>query len=105
MRTSGQRSGADEAPQLLSHVSRVAELTISGAECVEALCTAGFRVRRRAVGQTVLVRAARTIVVPDRLVLSPELLEAILAEADLPVERFLWLLGEVSTKTEIPCDA
>jgi len=80
------------------------ELTISSAECVEALCTAGYRVRRRAAGQTLLVRDARTLVVPDRLVLSGDLLEAILAEADLSVERFVWLLGEVSTKTEIPCD-
>lgn len=80
------------------------KLTVSGVECVEALCTAGFRVRQRSAGQTLLERGARSIVVPDRLVLSPELLEAILAEADLSVERFVWLLGEVTTETEIPCD-
>lgn len=80
------------------------KLTVSGVECVEALCTAGFRVRRRSAGQTLLERGTRTLVVPDRLVLSPELLDAILTEADLSIERFVWLLGEVTTETEIPCD-
>lgn len=78
------------------------DLTVSGAECVEALCLAGFRVRRRTAGQTLLERDVRTLVVPDQLVLSEERLEAILAEADLSAERFLWLLGEVTTATEIP---
>ena len=80
------------------------KLTVSGAECVEALCLAGFRVRRRSAGQTLLERGKRTLVVPDRLVLSPELLDVILDEADLSVERFVWLLGEVTTETEIPCE-
>lgn len=80
------------------------QLTVSGAECVEALCTAGFRVRQRAAGQTLLARGDKTLVVPDRLVLSQELLEAILIGADLSVEKFIWLLGEVSTKDEIPID-
>ena len=71
---------------------------------MEALCLAGFRVRRRAAGQTLLVRDERTLVVPDRLVLSSELLDAVLSEADLSIERFVWLLGEVSTKTEIQCE-
>ena len=78
------------------------DLTISGVECVEALCAAGFRVRRRAAGQTVLEREAQTLVVPDRLVLPPEVLEGILSEADLSIDRFVWLLGEVTTDTEIP---
>jgi hypothetical protein len=80
----------------------VAELMVSGAECVEALCAAGFRVRRRAAGQTVLERAARTLIVPDRLVLPEQVLDSILTEADLSVDRFIWLLGEVTTETEIP---
>jgi hypothetical protein len=80
----------------------VTNLTISGAECVEALCAAGFRVRKRAAGQTVLERGARRLVVPDRLVLPPEILDELLAGADLSVERFVWLLGEVTTQTEIP---
>jgi hypothetical protein len=82
----------------------LSQITVSGAECVEALCTAGFRVRRRSAGQTLLERGTQTLVVPDRLVLSAELLEAILAEADLSVEKFVWLLGEVTTDTEIPCE-
>ena len=40
--------------------------------------------------------------VPDRLVLPPEVLEGILSEADLSIDRFVWLLGEVTTDTEIP---
>lgn len=82
----------------------MADLSISGVECVEALCTAGFRVRRRAAGNTVLVRDGRTLVVPDALVLSPVLLEAILVEADLSAERLIWLIGEINTETEIPCE-
>ena len=80
----------------------VADLTISGVECVEALCAAGFRVRRRSAGQTVLERGSRTLVVPDRLVLPPDVLDVILSEADLSVERFIWLLGEITTDSEIP---
>jgi hypothetical protein len=80
----------------------VADLTISGAECVEALCAAGFRVRTRTAGQTVLERGTRTLVVPDRLVLPAEVLESLLVEADLSVDKFVWLLGEITTETEIP---
>jgi hypothetical protein len=81
---------------------RVTNLTISGVECVEALCAAGFRVRRRAPGETVLERDTLTLVVPDRLVLPADVLAAILSEADLSEDRFTWLLGEVTTETEIP---
>lgn len=79
-------------------------LCISALECVEVLCMTGFKVRSRAAGYTVLARGARRIVVPDALVLSPTVLEAILDGADLSPERFLWLLGEVSTETEIAFD-
>lgn len=83
----------------------MADLSISGAECVEALCLAGFRVRRRAAGHTVLVRDGRTLVVPDALVLRNELVDQILEEADLSVERMLWLLGEVATEKEIQLES
>ena len=81
------------------------ELSISGVECVEALCAAGFRVRRRTAGRTVVARGGRLVVVPDALVLSNALLDAILEEADLSIEKLVWLMGEVSTETEIPWDA
>jgi hypothetical protein len=93
-------AGAAAAPRLLRRAA-VKQLMVSGAECVEALCAAGFRVRRRAAGQTVLERGSRTLVVPDRLVLPEEVLDTILTEADLSVDRFIWLLGEVTTETEI----
>jgi hypothetical protein len=82
----------------------VADLSISGAECVEALCIAGFRVRERAAGHTLLVRGTRVLVVPDALVLRAQVLDAILVEADLSVERLVWLLGEVATEKEIQCE-
>jgi hypothetical protein len=88
----------------LAQLTSVRELSISGVECVEALCAAGFRVRRRTAGRTVLARDGRLVVVPDALVLSPALLDSILEEADLSAEKLVWLMGEVSTETEIPCE-
>ena len=94
----------DRAGTMFAVDGAVADLSISGAECVEALCIAGFRVRRRAAGHTVLVRNGRMLVVPDALVLQPEVLDGILVDADLSVERFVWLLGEVATEKEILCE-
>lgn len=65
----------------------------------------GFKVRSRVAGYTVLARGDRRIVVPDALILSQPVLDAILDEADLSPERLLWLLGEVSTETELPFEA
>ena len=72
-------------------------MEISGAECVLALVIGGFRVKRRAAGRTVLVRGRQHVIVPDVLVLSREVLESILAEADFTHERFLALLAEEQT--------
>jgi hypothetical protein len=77
------------------------DLSISGSECVEALCLAGFRVRRHAEGATVLTRDGRTVVVPDSLTLVGDVLDRILDDADLPPERFLWLISEAPTTPEI----
>src|SRR5438132_11719105 len=79
-------------------------IAISGFECVQAPCLAGFRVKERLPGSTVLVRKGpvrQTIIVPDALVLHHTVLESILGEVDISAERFLWLLGEVTTDTEL----
>ncbi len=76
-------------------------MEISGAECVLALVLAGFRVKRRAGGQTVLVRRGQHVIVPEVLVLSRDLLEAILADAELTHERFLTLLAEEQTRPDL----
>jgi hypothetical protein len=83
---------------LTSHIA------ISGLECVQALCIAGFRVKQRLPGSTVLTRAdtgGQTVVVPDALVLPGDVLDTILGGADISADRFLWLLGEVTTDTEL----
>ena len=79
-------------------------IAISGLECVQALCIAGFRVKKRMPGSTVLHRddaSGQTLIVPDALVLPGAVLESILGEADISAERFLSLLGEVTTDTEL----
>lgn len=79
----------------------MSSLSISGIECVAALCLAGFRVCRRQRGATVLGRAGRIVVVPDALVLSQEVLDALLEEAHLSHDRFLSLLSEATTQPDL----
>jgi hypothetical protein len=81
----------------------VTNILVSGADCVDALCAAGFRVHRQTLGGSVLVRGPRTLVVPDAIELSAGALDSILAEAELTVDRFIWLLGELPTETELLC--
>lgn len=80
----------------------VSSLPISGAECVSALRLAGFRVSCSSRGATVLVRDRRVVVVPDALMLSPDVLDALLEEANLSHDRFLWLLSEATTQPDLP---
>lgn len=80
----------------------MSSLSISGAECVTALCLAGYRVCRSARGATVLVRAGRMVVVPDALVLPTEVLDALLDDAHLSHERFLALLSDAATQPDLP---
>ena len=77
-------------------------MSISGTECVAALRLAGFRVMRHHTGTTLLVRAMRHVLVPDALVLSSDVLDALLEEANLSHERFLWMLSEAATQTDLP---
>jgi hypothetical protein len=80
----------------------VSSLSISGAECVAALCLAGFRVCRSPRGATVLMREGRIVVVPDAFLLSSDVLDALLEEANLSHDRFLWLLSEATTQPDLP---
>ena len=49
-----------------------------------------------------LARDGRIVVVPDALTLSPDVLDALLEEADLSHDRFLWLLSEATTQPDLP---
>ena len=75
-------------------------MEISGAECVLALVLAGFQVKRRAAGTTVLARRGQLVVVPEVLILSTALLDAILSDAELTHDRFLALLAEEQTRPD-----
>ena len=79
----------------------MSSLSISGAECVAALCLAGFRVCRSQRGATVLAREGRVVVVPDALTLSADVLDALLEETNLSHDRFLWMLSEATTQTDL----
>lgn len=76
-------------------------MEISGFECVEALGLAGFRVVERAAGSTVLRRASRVVIVPDALVLAPDVLAGVLAAAEMSVNGFRALLSDAVTLTEM----
>lgn len=82
----------------------MAEFSISGAECVEALCTVGFRVRRRTAGRTVLARGERLVVIPDALVLPGRLLDDILEQAGVSPESFRTLVGDIPVDSSIVCE-
>ena len=79
-------------------------IEISGAECVLALLFGGFEVRKRAPGSTVLSRGTRVVIVPDSLVLAPNVLEAILSDADLTHQKFLDLVSDEPTLPELILD-
>jgi len=49
----------------------------------------------------VLARGRRVVVVPGALRLTPEVLDALLDEANLSYERFLWMLSEASTEPDL----
>jgi hypothetical protein len=94
-------------------------VTISATECVAALLLAGFRVLESRVGGVMLrgprrrtgtsghkppqvadEARTRVVVVPDAVVLPEEVLDALLDDADLSHEKFLWLLSEAPTQPD-----
>jgi hypothetical protein len=78
--------------------------SISGAECVDALCCEGFKVAARRPGSTTVIRGLHVIVVPDVVVMPPSVLDAILEEADISSRRFFALLADEPTSLEVVFD-
>jgi hypothetical protein len=75
--------------------------SLSGSECVIALCQLGFAVMRRLPGRTVLTQRGRFVIVPDVLTLPTKLLDSILLEADLSFATLVRALDEVPTNPEL----
>jgi hypothetical protein len=68
-------------------------LAVSSDECVRALLLAGFRVCPRVPGRTILEYGYRRIEVPDGLILSPEVLDAVLRAAHVSRTEFVDLVS------------
>jgi predicted RNA binding protein YcfA (HicA-like mRNA interferase family) len=70
-------------------------LSISGKECVKALCKVGFYEKRRESSHVILRRdeTFAKIVVPDHREIARGTLRSILRDAELSVEQFIALLS------------
>jgi len=77
------------------------DLVISANECIDALRMAGFWVAETSKGCTLLKRGTRFVLVPDVLVLSPDVLDGILDAASLSEDGFLALLSEAPTMPDL----
>jgi hypothetical protein len=75
--------------------------SLSGVECVIALCGLGFEVMRRQPGLTILRNDRRIVLVPDILVLPRSVLDVILDEADLSFSALMRVLDEIPTNPEL----
>ncbi|MBX3204759.1 MAG: hypothetical protein KF764_06805 [Labilithrix sp.] len=76
-------------------------VAVSGAECIEALTSAGFSLTARTRTEVTLTKGLRLVVVPDVPMLAPDDLTAILRSAGLPYSDFLDLLSEAPTDPAI----
>ena len=76
-------------------------VAVSGAECIDALCIAGFTLTSRTGTQVTLTKGLRLVVVPDVAMLGPDQLLAILRAAGVPYSEFLDLLSETPTDPAI----
>ena len=76
--------------------------SLSGAECVVALCELGFAIVQRQAGATLLGRAGHVVVVPDRVVLPSSALDGILSAADVSYGAMLRVLEDLPTQPELP---
>ena len=72
-------------------------VAVSGAECVDALSSAGFSLTGRTGSDVTLSKGLRVVVVPDVAMLSPDELLAVLRSAGVPYSEFLDLLSEAPT--------
>jgi hypothetical protein len=84
-----------------SFVPVVPLVAVSGADCVEALTLGGFAVRSRSDSATVLERELRVVVVADVALLTPEDLQALLADAGIAYDDFHELLSEAPTDPDL----
>jgi hypothetical protein len=75
--------------------------SLSGAECVIALCELGFEVARRQPGLTMLRKERRIVLVPDVLVLPKRMVDAILADAGVSLYALLHVLDEIPTNPDV----
>lgn len=76
-------------------------VAVSGAECVDALVSAGFAVRSRSGDTTLLVKGGRSVVVRGADLLMPDELLSILREAGLAYSDFVDLLSEAPTDPDL----
>ena len=77
-------------------------LAISATECIAALLLEGFVVIERTTQAVTLTGPGRRIVVvPDLLVLSSAVVDALLEDADLSPARFLSIVSEAPTQTDL----
>jgi hypothetical protein len=82
---------------------RESTFSISGAECVVALCQLGFVVAQREPGRTVLCSRRSLVIVPDRLELPPDVLDAIVVGARVSHDTLLRALEDLPTQPDLPC--
>lgn len=76
-------------------------VAVSGAECVDALASAGFAIRSRSNDTTLLVRGGRSVIVRTVDLLLPDELLAVLRDAGLAYSDFLDLLSEAPTDPDV----
>ncbi|MBX3192055.1 MAG: hypothetical protein KF819_34005 [Labilithrix sp.] len=77
-------------------------VAVSGAECIEALRLAGFRLHVAAAeGRVTLASGVRVVSVPDVAMLTPTELYAILRDAGVTYSTFLDLLSETPTDPDV----
>ncbi len=82
-------------------MARSDTFTLSGSECVGALCALGFEVVRREEGRTILRTRGRIVIVPDLLVLPTTVLDAILASAEVSWLDIFRIVEEIPTEPEL----
>jgi hypothetical protein len=76
-------------------------VAVSGAECIDALSTAGFALVGRNGADVTMTKGLHVVIVPDVPLLTPDELLAILRSAGVPYSEFLDLLSEAPTDPAI----
>jgi hypothetical protein len=81
--------------------ARGESFTISGAECVVALCALGFGVAKRLPGRTIVCTERKRITVPDLVRLPRPALTGILRAAGVTYSTLVRALDERPTESEL----